>query len=648
MQIKTICIYSHRGDRRDLQFVPGRLNVITGASKTGKSALIDIIDYCTGREVCNIAEGVIRKNVSWYAVLFQIADQQLFVARRNPEPGKDRSPEIYFEEGSGISIPAVASSLFKNTTVETLQQMLGGFLGINENVFRPPAPTRPSLEANFRHAVLFSFQNQDEIDGRSTLFHRQGEPFLAQAIKDTFPYFLGAMDEDRLAKQGHLDLARKELRQLERQLREAQDLDTADFPRARILFEEAKTAGLISERAVASTYEATIAALRTASADEQLSDRPLVGDPEEALARLRVDRRGLREELTEVKQQIHEIRLLQSDSTGYEREAREQRARLSAIGLYNRHESGEHCPLCQSALQTPIPTVTQIRRTLEEVSSQLEAVEQENPRLQERLIRLRSDESAIEGRLQQNQRQINDQTHSSEILRIQQDDAVLKARVIGRIALYLETASDTRSDSALDNAVRQARARVEALESDLDPSTVQERMDTYLNLVSRYLTEYSSHLDLEYSGSQLRLDVRNLTVVADSLDGPVPLLRMGSGENWVGYHVLIHLALHKWFRQKSRPVPAFLVFDQPSQAYYPPDQDVDGKLDVLGDEDRRAVNLLYTLIHDVVTELAPGLQIIVLDHADLQQAWFQSAVVERWRGGKKLVPQSWLPEIQSE
>ena len=34
-------------------------------------------------------------------------------------------------------------------------------------------------------------------------------------------------------------------------------------------------------------------------------------------------------------------------------------------------------------------------------------------------------------------------------------------------------------------------------------------------------------------------------VIADTLNGPVPLFRMGSAENWVGYHVLAHLALHK-------------------------------------------------------------------------------------------------------
>ena len=117
---------------------------------------------------------------------------------------------------------------------------------------------------------------------------------------------------------------------------------------------------------------------------------------------------------------------------------------------------------------------------------------------------------------------------------------------------------------------------------------------------------------------------------------------MGSGENWVGYHLLAHIALHKWFRLKERPVPGFLILDQPSQAYYPPEQDSEGSLDGLADEDQTAVERLFRLISDAAGELAPNLQIIVMDHADLNRDWFEDAVVERWRRGKKLIPQSWM------
>ena len=185
-------------------------------------------------------------------------------------------------------------------------------------------------------------------------------------------------------------------------------------------------------------------------------------------------------------------------------------------------------------------------------------------------------------------------------------------------------------------------ARVAALEAELDMDTVRERLSAFLNIIGRHMTEYAEELELEHSNSQLRLDIRNLTVVADTEDGPIPLYKMGSGENWVGYHILAHLALHRWFRKKGRPVPAFLILDQPSQAHYPPSQDVEGSLDVLEDDDRKAVRDLFRLVDKAARDLAPELQIIILDHADLKDDWFQAAVVERWRGGKKLIPAEWL------
>jgi hypothetical protein len=39
--------------------------------------------------------------------------------------------------------------------------------------------------------------------------------------------------------------------------------------------------------------------------------------------------------------------------------------------------------------------------------------------------------------------------------------------------------------------------------------------------------------------------------------------------------------------------------------------------------------------------LEPAMQVILTEHADLDEPWFRSAVVERWGGGKKLVPEDW-------
>lgn len=644
LQIAKIILYSREGKVRELKFNPGKLNVLTGASKTGKSAIIDIVDYCTGRSECNVAEGVIRRYVGWYAVLFQLNGSQIFVARRNPAVGERTSPDVYIDRGQVIATPPM-SALTKNTTVNALEQFLGAAIGISENEHRPSRPTRDPLEANFRHALLFSFQDQNDIDSKQRLFHRQGEDFITQAIKDTLPYFLGAIDEDRLLKQAQLDQARRHLRQLERQLRDAEAIDNSSYPRAQALLDEAKQVGLVDERTVAATYEDVIRILQRITSNEQIQAEAVMADGEDMLASLRAERQGLRNELERVNAEIRSTRTFTHETSGYEREAKEQRARLSAIGLIRVDGRGtDVCPVCESHLTAPAPTVAQIERSLNNLSEQLEAVEAENPRLQTRLASLLKEEATIQERLQDNQFRISARMRENEILRVQQDNFILQARSIGKISQYIETASTADSGSNLRKQIEIAQSRVALLESELDSETIREKLTAFTNIIGRYMSIYSDQLDLEHRGSQLRLDLRNLTVVADTEDGPVSLFRMGSAENWVGYHVLAHLALHKWFRQKKRPVPGFIMFDQPSQAHYPPDRDAEGSLDVLADEDQTAVFQLFKLIADAAAELAPNLQIIIMDHADLKHDWFQDAVVERWRKGQKLVPLSWIDQ----
>lgn len=48
------------------------LNIITGRSSTGKSALIEIFDYCMGGKTSTIPQGVITKRASVYFLIILI------------------------------------------------------------------------------------------------------------------------------------------------------------------------------------------------------------------------------------------------------------------------------------------------------------------------------------------------------------------------------------------------------------------------------------------------------------------------------------------------------------------------------------------------------------------------------------------------
>jgi len=104
MKIKSIHIYSYDGRRRDLRFQEG-LNVITGRSSTGKSALSEIVEYCMGRSSFNIPEGIIRDRVSWFSVIYQFDGEQILVAKPSPGPLGTMCSTSMIRRGSDIRAP---------------------------------------------------------------------------------------------------------------------------------------------------------------------------------------------------------------------------------------------------------------------------------------------------------------------------------------------------------------------------------------------------------------------------------------------------------------------------------------------------------------------------------------------------------------
>jgi hypothetical protein len=72
VQLLEIVLYGGDGQQRSVEFIPGRLNIVTGESQTGKSALLTIVDYCLGRDDFRVPAGPINDTVIWYATIWQL------------------------------------------------------------------------------------------------------------------------------------------------------------------------------------------------------------------------------------------------------------------------------------------------------------------------------------------------------------------------------------------------------------------------------------------------------------------------------------------------------------------------------------------------------------------------------------------------
>lgn len=643
MQIIGIVLYSHDRRQRVIELKPGQLNVVTGASKTGKSALIDIVDYCYGAGECRVPEGPIRRCVSWFGLRLQLASGQAFIARRCPGPNAVSSEECFFAIGDEVEPPPF-DELRQTTNSKGLMALLARWCGIQDNMHEPPAgQTRPPLVATIRHALTFCLQEQNEISRREQLFHGQADNWVSQAIKDTLPYFLGAVDDEHVRKLEELRRLRDDLRSVERRIAEFKAIRGDGLSRAATLLAQARDVGLAT--AVPAVWEDTIAALRAvaqtplAGADTDQQD---TGGGRE-FDRLSDERRSLLDEHRRVADEITLVRSFETEEQGFSREAEEQRARLVSIGIFEGTEPGHNCPLCTRPLQPslePVPSAL-IRQELEKVATRLDSVAQAAPNIERAVAELQSRLQGVGTRLARNRGEMEAVQAASQRVQLVRDLAARRALIIGRVSLYVESLPELPDSTALELRAARLREQCDALEKQLSDERVKERLDSILSIVAQDMTQWARELKLEHSAFPLRLDLRKLTIVADTLDGAVPMERIGSGENWVGYHLIAHLALHAWFVKRERPVPRLLFIDQPSQVYFPAERDVDGSLSNVDEDDRQAIRRMLYLVHSVVATLSPKFQVIINEHADIPEPWYQDAVVERWRGGRKLVPDDW-------
>lgn len=160
------------------EFVPNKINVITGDSSTGKSSILRIIDYCLLSERSTIVEDVINQNVKWYGLAFSLNNVDYVIARKNPQ-NETVEQQMYFSEGKDFP-----DELKANTNRGEL------LLNFNELFHTPKATFRndkkkAEVNLNFRHFLIFSYLTEDIIATMNTYFDSH---FFGSKLD--FDYFL--------------------------------------------------------------------------------------------------------------------------------------------------------------------------------------------------------------------------------------------------------------------------------------------------------------------------------------------------------------------------------------------------------------------------------------------------------------------------
>lgn len=636
------------GEPRVVEFKTGKVNVISGASKTGKSSVIPIIDYCLGSDKCAIPVGVIRETCSWFGVVVDTLEGQKLLARREPG-GHKASGEMLLLEGPAVEIPSVITE--KNQNVDYVKAVLNRLAGLSSLQFDPGTDERFKSRVSFRDLMAFLFQPQNIVANPDVLFFKADTTEHREKLKTIFPYVLGAISPELLHARHELDRLSRVLRRKEGELKARQYTGAAwqreGFAWARLAIEY----GLLpAHTMVPDDWPTTVDLLRQAlSGDVQAATTSLAAMDVimSRVTELRAVETKLTMTLSQSRQRLHELRRLDESSDEYRDGLHIQRDRLN-LSTWIRDLASEHPSAVLEPSEAGRARIDQLCQTLDGIELRLrsypevaESLGRETLRQRELVDTVLSDLAAVRAEIHTLEGQSADArkvaSRSEEI-----------SRFLGRLqeALRLYDMADTSSE--LNQEISTLKTEIERLAKLVSEHEIGRKLENALDTIQAISGRLIPQLDGEWPDAPIRLVIQDLTVRVIRETRDDFLWEIGSGANWLAYHIALSLALQGYFlRSPQHPVPALLIYDQPSQVYFPARsarKNTEEELDpTWQNEDIVAVRKVFALFDGIIKKTTGRLQIIVLDHAN-EEVWGglnNVHLVEEWRG-KGLVPETWV------
>jgi len=656
--VKYIGVVDRANNVHGLKFGPG-VNVVTGRSSTGKSALIEIVDFCFGSSDFTIPDGIITQSAKTYFVVLGIQDIFLVLARRDKETTAFLKVES--EEEVLSDIQSFKEEYFEDHYFSPLahfKKQLGGYFGLNisdvdenltEREYRGKKKTPPSI----RSFTSFMLQHQNLVANKHAIFYRFDEKEKREQAIDHFKIFAGFADQQYFLKAQEMADLKQTQRGLEQQI-----------PRAAVLRDKAK----------ASLQEAVVRFRSASGKDLKLGDmNDVVIKPKPALdylaaLPLSIDdtsdqhlqvRNQLEKERAAMVAQLRKDQLKLSSAESSMRYALNYSEDVEAT-LFPDHAgiAESKCPFCNVAHGDIKDDANRLSQAIEWLNGELSkssyiltTFEAETAELTKVVRKQAGEVDEVSRKIAEIDAQIDNLANHKSLYEI-----ALKEKV--RIEAILESLLE-KSDAELEKQLTEIKVKISEIASYLKRTyDVEKKLKDAEGRIKEIMHEIANRFEFErtYRPISLNFSLETFDLWHEAKAKKVFLRSMGSGANWLYCHVTLFLALHRYFCEigESCLIPSILFLDQPSQVYFPSVLDTGKKFlpkelaEKAGeshaktvDEDIVAVANLYSQLVAFCKETKEqtGIepQIIVTDHADHLQiegnCTFEELVGgRRWRG----------------
>ncbi|MDN4084093.1 DUF3732 domain-containing protein [Paenibacillus polymyxa] len=638
--IKSILAFNVEGEKRHVDLTEG-LNVITGESKSGKSALLEIIDYCLGSSKSTIPKGEVTKFGHLFALILKFQKYHLVVARKRFD--NDGKKQMYLYRTSQNIIPKELSmDLFTEENILSLEQAkieLGREFGIavtnsTENIDAAKNEPRPSV----RNMTSYMFQHQNLVASKFALFYRFEDSQKREQTIKQFPVFAGWVDQQYYNYRLELDELLKQQKRNEK-LQQSYYKSTETIKRN--LLNTFKRYYMLVGKSLDDNLSLNKLLNLRRSLPDFTRESYLSEEMEHRYGELKKQREELKQQRYDIEMGISNLEL----SHGYGQNYSSNLKSLKAILNHSLHHNDSYnCPLCGQGVKV----------------------------LSQKIISLNDSKQWLVKELASVKGQGNEFYLQIHNLNMEKDKLNDEIRRIGYEISKIEAITDRwKKSKKLDNEVVYARAEIDIEckrieeqlvnlrkndnESDIRINELNKLIEGY-NLYSYYsqaatfiktnITRVIEKLDFEEefrpADMNFLLDTFDLYHYDKESKSRVYLSEMGSGANWLACHVSLFLSLLHFFAiQEKSAMPSILFLDQPSQVYFPEKIFINAKEK---SNDVLKVEQIYKTIIEEIDLIEETIhfkpQVIITDHVgelDIEDYNFEDYLRKNWRGSNKFI-----------
>ena len=631
------------------------VNVITGKSSTGKSAMIEIFDYCFGSSEFTIPAGIITDNAQIYFIVLSVKETNIILARSPNITKAFLKEETSLPDVEKLSMQYFEDSFFIAFADFKLQ--LGRYFGLKivdtdedltDREIRQKKKARPSI----RNMAPFMLQHQNLIANKHAIFYRFDEKEKREQTIDQFKIFAGFVNQEYfIIKQKLADEKRtgKKLINQQKNITDQKEQNRKELEGMLNEFFAITGNKLFDEKA-------NIILLNPANYLNQIRTKKIEPNYESQEGLIQLQK--LKEQKNTLYAQHRTLQIKLKDinsSVEYANKYTDHLRRLPEMRDAKIHLS--KCPFCK--------TSNEIIST--ESNLLLNAIKWLNDELSKSTIVLDSfevDKKVLEEEIKVIKSQISDVNieinrldNITKDLQVNRDLEVQGLKVNLKVENFLEKLID-ENISNLEESIKNSKNEIEKLQGILkDKYNVEQQLKNAKTYIDNTMSRIGGHFDFEdsYKPINLKFSLESFELWHEKSQAENIYLRsMGSGANWLYSHLTLFMALHRYFCSLGTQalIPPILFLDQPSQVYFPTSiKDTDINFDAKKlkekegkeektDEDLSAVeNLFYQMVQfcsDTLNETGIEPQIIITDHADnlkLDNVDFDSLVDNRrWRG----------------